>query len=162
MTALKELSNFQIAVLILGFILILTWLGFVTYWINHLLTKYTFNRDYDNPYKEETLGLPPGTLRGILTLSLLVIVVLLVCMSMLVNQLQGAYDELINAFEIVLAFYFGNRIVNGISKSDIAKADKRLESELAKSQAEIASRNVAGTASSPAVVGGFDVAGSQG
>ena len=141
MVILKELSIYQIIVIIIALGLIFFWLYKMIGWINKLLHTYTFNTKYKNPYANETLGLPPGTLRGVLTLTLLIVVIILVCLSMLVNQLQGAYDELVNAFEIVLAFYFGNRIVNGISKTDEEKTQKRLNAEVEKTKAEVAARS---------------------
>jgi len=158
---LEQLTTGQIWTVGIGIFLILVWLVLVVWWLIIMLKNYTLKKDFDNPYKDETLGMPPGTLRGVLTLTILVVVIILVCLSMLVEPIKGGYDEMITAFEIVLAFYFGGRIVNSVSKSDKEKAKHRFDSEEKKTQVEANARMAhlqsQGLAGSP-----FDVDGAQG
>ena len=69
-----------------------------------------------NPFKEETLGLPPGTVRGIMAMSLLI-----GALAMMIAALGGNkdYDEnkffienfefFTTAFLMMIAFYFGDK-----------------------------------------------------
>ncbi len=124
----------------IGIALILGWLVCAIRWLKRVIKTYTFGDPNQNPYKDETLGLPPGTLRAFLTLTITVVVIIYTTLSMLVAPLQGAYDEMLTAFEIVLAFYFGSRIVNSVTKTDEKKTEKRYEAEERKSLAEADAR----------------------
>ena len=70
-----------------------------------------------NPYKDETLGMPKGTLRGIITITLLYFTVLIE-LHVLHNPLIEMWtDKYITSFQMVLAFYFGSQVMSGMSKA---------------------------------------------
>jgi hypothetical protein len=69
-----------------------------------------------NPHHEETLGLPPGTVRGTIAISLLVAGLAVVIASFSFKQTMGANEYYIDNFEffktaflMMIAFYFGNK-----------------------------------------------------
>lgn len=120
----------------IGIFIILLWLIGVTIWLVRLIKNYTF-KDWGNktnPYEMETLGLPRGTLRGVLTLTLLVVTVIMVCMSMIVRQLEGSYETIVDAFQVMLAFYFGSKVMHHITHSDKEKTQSKMEAETAKAK----------------------------
>ncbi len=70
----------------------------------------------ENPNKAETLGLPTGTVRGTLAISLLVIgLALLVASFSFESKLQASeylvdnFEYIKTAFLLMIAFYFGNK-----------------------------------------------------
>lgn len=76
-----------------------------------------------NPHKEETFGLPPGTIRGTLALSLLVGALALFIYSFSIDNtvtgnaiIRENYEFLKSAFLMMIAFYFGSRSLEAISK----------------------------------------------
>jgi len=77
----------------------------------------------ENPHGEETLGLPPGTVRGTIALTLLVVAVALVISS--INEksvlssnsvLANHFDFLKDAFLMMIAFYFGAKSLDLLKK----------------------------------------------
>jgi len=77
----------------------------------------------ENPHGEETLGLPPGTVRGTIALTLLVVAVALVIAS--INEksvlssnsvLADHFDFLKDAFLMMIAFYFGAKSLDLLKK----------------------------------------------
>ena len=118
-----------------GVIMIALWLIACIRRLNLLMQKYTFDKE-NNPYKHETLGLPPGTLRGILTLTILLVVVILVCLSMVIRQLEGTYDQLLTAFELMIGFYFGSKIMSNVAKADVQKTEIKLQKEVERAEVE--------------------------
>jgi hypothetical protein len=104
-----------------GLLFILAWLVLCVFWAKTMLQKFTFNPE-SNPYKTETLGLPRGSIRGLLTLTLLVVVIVMICMSLLVESFRGVFDSLINAFQVMLAFYFGSKVMHHVTSADLETA----------------------------------------
>ncbi len=155
---LQNLNTWQIIAICIGITLIVSWMIVVVYWLNSMFKKYTLNTEYDNPFRNETLGLPNGTMRSILTLTILFVVVILVCLSMLVQQLQGSYENMMTAFEVMLAFYFGGKIMEQVSTSDKEKAKIKYQEEVKKAHAE-ASGKVNAAEHKP---GSFNVDGASG
>ncbi len=71
-----------------------------------------FDEPPKNPYEGDSFGLPPGTIRGILALTSLLMFVVVEGVNLYSPaSLEGQFDGLITAFEMVLAFYFGSRAV---------------------------------------------------
>lgn len=77
---------------------------------------FTVQKPDDNPYQKQTLGLPNGTIRGIIALTLLVGAVSLFIYSMdrdtVVEKQDFFYDSFEffkTAFLMMIAFYFGGR-----------------------------------------------------
>lgn len=64
-----------------------------------------------NPYERDSLGLPPGTLRGLLALTALVMFLVVEMVNLFDTSLERSFSELVVAFQMVLAFYFGSRAV---------------------------------------------------
>jgi uncharacterized membrane protein len=136
---MERLSAFDITITTCAILLIVAWLAGIAFYLKKLLYDFTF-KDWgskENPYKDETLGLPRGTLRGVLTLTLLIVVVVLVCTSMVVKPLRGGFDSLVDAFEIMLAFYFGSKIMHHVTDSDKKKTISKNESDTAKAKYEV-------------------------
>lgn len=90
-----------------------------------LLKKYTFGnwtKDNPNPYVTETFAMPRGVMRGMLTMSLLFIVILMEIVSLQVRGLEAKIDQLLVAFQMILAFYFGSKVMHHVTKADERKA----------------------------------------
>lgn len=79
----------------------------------------------ENPYMDQTFGLPPGVFRGLLTLSLIYFIISLeVYNFMFPNYLKQFSKDLITGFEIMLGFYFGGKALQHLSETDRKKAEK--------------------------------------
>ena len=108
--------------------LTIAWLGGVTYFLVKLLKKYTFGNweseenPKKNPYAGETFAMPRGVFRGIITLSLLFLVLLLEVANLQMHGLEEKIDKLLTAFEMMLAFYFGSKVMHHVTKADERKA----------------------------------------
>jgi hypothetical protein len=135
------------------------WMGIVVLIFLALLGRYSFGfgftKEKPNPYEKETFGMPRGVFRGILTLSLLFIVLLLEVISLNGKVMtidknlfvpEIMYKELMVAFQMMLAFYFGSKMVHHVTSADRDKS---------KTIAETAKPSVQGA-------GGFDEAGASG
>lgn len=104
--------------------LVVVWLVFMCIVFGILLKKFTFgdwSEEHPNPYQKETFGMPRGVLRGFLTLSLLVIVMLLEIVNLVTEGLEGKIDQLLVAFQMMLAFYFGSKVMHHITSADERK-----------------------------------------
>jgi hypothetical protein len=78
-----------------------------------------------NPYQSDSFGLPPGTIRGILALTALVMFLLVEGVNLWSPaSLEGQFDGLVTAFQMVLAFYFGSRAVEVLQAKTAAKKDE--------------------------------------
>lgn len=74
-----------------------------------------------NPHGNETLGLPPGTVRGTLAISLLVAALAMMVASFEMNSTLDAnriyvdnFEFIKTAFLMMVAFYFGNKSLQAI------------------------------------------------
>lgn len=155
---MEKFTTLDIVFTAIGIALIIAWLVGLTIWLKKLIKNYTL-KDWGNktnPYQNETLGLPRGTLRGILTLTLLVVVVILVCTSMVVKPLRGGFESLIDAFQVMLAFYFGSKVMHHVTNSDKKKSQSKTDAEALK--AKYASFGATGSD----VESDFEEAGAQG
>lgn len=137
---MKEFSTGDIVLTSIAIGLILLWLFGIAFYLKKLINEYTLKDwgDKVNPYESETLGLPRGTLRAVLTLTLLVVVVILVCASMVITPLRGGFESLVDAFQVMLAFYFGSKIMHHITESDKKKSQSQSNAkvEIAKVEAQ--------------------------
>ncbi len=98
------------------------WLMLVIILIAVLMKKYTFGKD-KNPYESETFGLPRGFMRGILTLSLLFIVILFETYNLQSDSPdEGKFQEFVVAFQMMIAFYFGSKVAHHVSSTERHKA----------------------------------------
>lgn len=88
-----------------------------------LLAKYTFAADPEkNPYKSETMGLPRGTLRGALTLTLLYFTVILQIYALFYLENDTSIATFMSAFQVMLAFYFGSKVMHHLSSTEKYKS----------------------------------------
>jgi H+/gluconate symporter-like permease len=87
--------------------------------------KYTLNDKWTpenpNPYQTETMGMPRGMIRGILSLTLLIATVLLQLYA--INNLESLdkISIMTGAFELMLAFYFGSKVMHHFAATDKRK-----------------------------------------
>lgn len=107
------------------------WLILLIILVTGLVIKYPFGRwtaEKPNPYATETLGIPRGTFRAILTLTLLFITI----MFEMANLYSGAtteenFIEWLTAFQMMIAFYFGSKVMHHITSTDRHKAKFEME-----------------------------------
>lgn len=108
------------------------WLALVALLFFFLLKKYTlgdWTADSPNPYAKETLALPRGIFRGILTLTLLFGVIIFELASFQLNRPESFMSEFMVAFQMMIAFYFGSKVMHQAVSSDRKKsADKAQQS----------------------------------
>lgn len=114
--------------------LVLIWLALVTAFLFYMVRRYTlgnWDEHNKNPYENETLGMPRGVFRAILTMSLLVIVLILEVVSLKTPfvefngqliSLENKLDQLMIAFQMMLAFYFGSKVMHHVTSADARKA----------------------------------------
>jgi len=104
---------------------IFLWLALVLGFIILLFVKFTFGnwtKDRPNPYETETFGMPRGTFRGILTLSLLWITVVLELVNVRIIGFEQEFEGFMTAFQMMIAFYFGSKVMHHITSADTKKA----------------------------------------
>lgn len=91
-----------------------------------------------NPYAKETMALPPATIRGILTLSIAYFILLLEYYRFLYpGNLMTFTGHLISGFEIMLGFYFGGKVLQGLAESDKAKTEEITQAAKAQATATV-------------------------
>ncbi len=137
MKYVQGFTTTEVWALIIGFLVIFAWLIACTIFLINLLRKFTYMQE-SNPHLKETMGLPRGTMRGFLTLTLLIVVVVLVCMSLVIDDFRGHFESLIGAFELMLAFYFGSKVMHHVTNSDKRKTEVKAQAEKEKSISESA------------------------
>ncbi len=107
------------------YIPIMVWLGLVLIFLILLFIKYTFHNwtpENPNPYQGETFGMPRGTFRGILTMTLVYVVVILELVNVRIKGFEAQMHELMVAFQMMIAFYFGSKVMHHITSVDKQKA----------------------------------------
>lgn len=105
-------------------------LGLVIILFAFLLFKYTFGNwtpENPNPYKGETLGLPRGIFRGVLTIVLLFVTVLFEMNNLSVGRDESYIIEFLVAFQMMIAFYFGSKVMHHISANEKKKTQVKEE-----------------------------------
>lgn len=76
----------------------------------------------ENPYTKDSFGLPPGTIRGTLALTALVMFLLIEGVNLFSSMnLETHFDGLITALKMVLAFYFGSRAVDALKSTETTR-----------------------------------------
>src|SRR6266480_44292 len=89
-----------------------------------VITK-PFDEPPGNPYQEDSFGLPPGTIRGILALTALIMFVLVEGVNLhSPASLEGQFDGMVTVFEMVVAFYFGSRAVEALKATTAEPTSK--------------------------------------
>jgi len=106
------------------------WLLVVLGFFILLLRRYTFGnwtKDNPNPFAGETFEMPRGVFRGILTLSLLFIVVVLELVTVRIIGFEDQIHELMVAFQMMIAFYFGSKVLHHMTSTDRIKTEVMAE-----------------------------------
>jgi hypothetical protein len=128
----------------LVYVPILIWSVLLICYIIWLSNKYTFGKwDQDknkNPYCDETLGMPRGTMRGLLTLTVLFVAIVLEVFTLQYDKHEQNTHEFIVAFQMVLAFYFGSQIMGQVTSAEKARTESMGKSMV---EAEKAKNNTA-------------------
>jgi hypothetical protein len=104
---------------------IFLWLALLLGFFIFLFVRFTFGKwttENENPYKDETFGMPRGTFRGSLTLTLVYIVTVLELVNVRVVGFEMEIHELMVAFQMMIAFYFGSKVMHHVTASDKKKA----------------------------------------
>lgn len=127
-----------------AYTLVVIWFTLVTVIFLALVVRYTFgvgfSEENPNPYQKETFAMPRGVFRGFLTLSLLFVVSLIEVANMTLPFLddngsvilpETRHPELLVAFQMMLAFYFGSKVLHHVTS-----ADERKSKEIATSIAQ--------------------------
>ena len=124
--------------------LIVIWIALVIILFIFLLRKYTlkeWSKENPNPYEGETLGLPRGLLRAVLTLSVLFIVMLLQVNSLFFdpkdllvgNEIfipEERFGQLMTAFQMIIAFYFGGKVMHHYVQAERRVEEKKSDTQL--------------------------------
>lgn len=129
---------------------VMVWLIISTIFIVVMFKKYTFGdwtKENPNPNDGETFNMPRGTIRGILTMSLLFITVVIELANARVIGLEERFSEFLAAFQMMVAFYFGAKVMHHINSVDKSKTK-------AISDAAVASSYAQSSSTSPIVAGG--------
>jgi len=102
---------------------VLIWLVLIIFLFRHLLRRFTFGKweKRENPHKNETFGMPRGVFRGTITVSLLIFVLLYETLSLISPDLEARSEHLFTAFELMIAFYFGSKVMHHLSSTDKKK-----------------------------------------
>lgn len=103
---------------------IFLWLGLMLGFFIFLFVKFTFGKwttENPNPYAKETWGMPRGTFRGVLTLTLVYITVVLELVNVRIIGFETEIHEFMIAFQMMIAFYFGSKVMHHITSSDKKK-----------------------------------------
>ncbi|MCQ2974466.1 MAG: hypothetical protein MJ211_06600 [Bacteroidales bacterium] len=124
------------------YIPVMIWMALSLIFVIIMFKKYTFGdwtKENPNPCDGETFNMPRGTFRGILTLSLLFITVVIELANVKIIGLEQEFTEFMAAFQMMIAFYFGAKVMHHINSVDKSKT---------KALAEAAEATALGTASS--------------
>ncbi len=95
-----------------------------------LLKKYTFGKwdaAHPNPHFGETMAIPRGFFRSTLTLSLLFFMILFYVGDFYFDFGSGKLNEITTAFEMMLTFYFGAKVMHHLASNDKNKTKALVE-----------------------------------
>ena len=101
------------------------WMALMLAMFIFLFFKFTianWTTENPNPYQTETMGMPRGTFRGALTLTLLYITVIFELVNVRVIGFEQEFREFLIAFQMMIGFYFGAKVMHHITSSDKKKA----------------------------------------
>ena len=103
---------------------VMVWMIISVVFIVIMFKKYTFGDwtvDNPNPCDGETFNMPRGTIRGILTMSLLFITVVIELANVRIIGFEAEFPEFMAAFQMMVAFYFGAKVMHHINSVDKSK-----------------------------------------
>ena len=69
--------------------------------------------------------MPRGVFRGFLTLSVLFLVMLLEVVNLLIEGLEEKIEQLLVLFQMIVAFYFGSKVMHHVTAADRDKEKAR-------------------------------------
>lgn len=82
-----------------------------------------------HPFAAETLAMPRGVFRAVITVSLLIFVLFMEVVSLSRGGLEQHIEQLLTAFQMMLAFYFGGKVMHHLAAVDKRKEQARQETE---------------------------------
>ncbi len=126
---------------------VMIWLIISVIFIVVMFKKYTFGdwtKENPNPNDGETFNMPRGTIRGILTMSLLFITVVIELANVRIVGLEEEFSEFLAAFQMMVAFYFGAKVMHHISSVDKSKTKAMSEAIVAQNYAMNAANTESG------------------
>ncbi len=95
-----------------------------------------FGEPEDNPYKCDSFGLPPNTIRGLIALTALVMFLLMEMINFFSAwDIESNFKELTLVFQMIIAFYFGSRAIE-VLKAKTEKGEKKEEEDQKKKNEE--------------------------
>jgi len=103
---------------------VMVWMIISVVFIVIMFKKYTFGDwtvDNPNPCDGETFNMPRGTIRGVLTMSLLFITVVIELANARIIGFEQEFPEFMAAFQMMVAFYFGAKVMHHINSVDKSK-----------------------------------------
>ncbi len=127
-----------------AYTIMLYWLIAIFILFVALLLRFTFglgfSKDHPNPHIHETFAMPRGVFRGLITLTLLFLVTLVEIINLklpflnngeLIGKTVGdtfffpadRNHDLMTAFQMMLAFYFGSKVMHHITNTDKQKTE---------------------------------------
>jgi len=104
------------------------WMALIVILFAFLLSKYTlgkWTKENPNPYAKETMGLPRGIFRAILTLSLLFAAIVFEMSLIYLGRPESWITEFMTAFQMMIAFYFGSKVMHHVASNDRKKTAER-------------------------------------
>ncbi|MBQ1698386.1 MAG: hypothetical protein II075_10960 [Bacteroidales bacterium] len=132
---------------------VMVWLIISTIFIVVMFRKYTFGdwtKENPNPCDGETFNMPRGTIRGILTMSLLFITVVIELANVRIVGLEAEFSDFLAAFQMMVAFYFGAKVMHHINSVDKTKTKAIADAAAAIENAQNGIRTSTTYVSSPA------------
>ena len=102
------------------------WLIVVLVFFIMLMKKYTFgnwSEESPNPYAGETFDMPRGIFRGTLTLTILFVTIILELVNVRITGFEEEIHEFMVAFQMMLAFYFGSKVMHHMTSTDRKKTE---------------------------------------
>lgn len=138
---------------------LILWAALVVIFLAVLIKRYTL---YDpnrwtkatHPFIGETLALPRGVFRALITVSLLIFVLFMEIVSLAGGGLEESIEGMLTAFQMMLAFYFGSKVMHHLAAVDKRKAQARDVAEVKVAETLAGAR--------PPADREFDVAGAEG
>jgi hypothetical protein len=118
-----EIFNTNIIMLLslLGWFVFIITIFLILFFRFPLGSKWT--NENRNPFVKETFAMPRGIMRSIITLSLLFVVLLIQVIYFDRVDIEKKIDGLMVAFQMMIAFYFGEKALSQFS-GNIKKTDK--------------------------------------
>lgn len=106
------------------------WLIFIILLLTALIIRFTFGKwtkERPNPHRGETLDIPRGVFRGILTLTLLFCAVLFEVYNLKTGHPEENIIEFLTAFKMMIAFYFGAKVAHHVTSAEKSKSIAKAE-----------------------------------